>query len=65
METELVTIAQAALEFSVARSTLYAHMKAGGLTRHTRKGGTPRVFLDRRELRRLFSPEPEKRKGRK
>ena len=55
-----MTIAQATLEFGVARSTLYTHMRTGTLTRHTRKGGSPRVFLDRRQLRALFSPTPEK-----
>lgn len=61
---DLVTIAQAADEFGVAVSTLYEHMKSGHLTRHTRKGGRPRVFLDRRELRRVFVDRaPEKPKA--
>jgi predicted site-specific integrase-resolvase len=64
-EADLVTVAEAAREFRVAVSTLYEHMKTGALTRHTRKAGRPRVFLDRRQLRALFSPTPEKRKGRK
>ena len=56
-----MTIAQAADEFGVAVSTLYDHMKRGTLTRHTRKGGRPRVFLDRHELRRVFVDRaPEK-----
>lgn len=62
---DLVPIAQAAKEYGVARSTLYAHMQDGTLTRHVRKGGAPRVFLDRRELAMLFLPTAEKpkRKG--
>ncbi len=58
---ELLTISEAAREFQVAVSTLYEHMKRGSLTRHTRKAGRPRVYLDRRELRRLFDVTPEKR----
>jgi predicted site-specific integrase-resolvase len=60
-EVDLVTVAEASREFRVAVSTLYEHMKTGSLTRHTRKGGRPRVFLDRRQLRALFSPTPEKK----
>jgi predicted site-specific integrase-resolvase len=59
-EAELVTVAEASREFGVAVSTLYEHMKTGSLTRHTRKAGRPRVFLDRRQLRELFSPTPER-----
>jgi predicted site-specific integrase-resolvase len=62
VEAELVSIADAAKEFDVARTTLYAHMRAGRLTRHVRQGGTPRVYLDRRELRKLFETVPEKPK---
>lgn len=62
---ELLTISEAAREFKVAVSTLYEHMKRGTLTRHTRKAGRPRVYLDRRELRRLFTVVPERRPRRR
>lgn len=64
-EADLVTVAEASREFRVAVSTLYLHMKTGSLTRHTRKGGRPRVFLDRRQLRALFSPAPESTRRKK
>ena len=64
-QPDLLSVAEAAGEFHIAVSTLYEHMKRGTLTRHTRKAGRPRVYLDRRELRRLFTVTPEKKTRRR
>ena len=57
---DLTPIEAAAAEFRIARTTLYRWIAAGKLTRYERPGGRPRVFVDRREIRRLLEPRPVK-----
>lgn len=57
---ELTPLAQAATEFGVSTMTLYRWIAAGKLTRYDRPGGRPRVFVDKREVRRLLEPRPRK-----
>lgn len=59
---ELITLIQAAEEFGVHRVTLHRWIAAGKITPHTREGGRPRVFVDRREIRKLLEPRPAKGK---
>ena len=59
----MISIAAAQSEFGVGRSTLYRLIQSGQLTAHTRAAGRPRMFLDRREVRKLLEPKPTK-KGR-
>jgi predicted site-specific integrase-resolvase len=42
--------------------TLYRWIAAGKLTRYERPGGRPRVFVDRREIRKLLEPKAVRRK---
>ena len=61
-EVDLISVAQAALEFHLSVPTLYRHLASGRLTRYKRPTGTPRVFVDRRELRALLQPKREPRR---
>lgn len=61
----MISVATAQSEFGVGRSTLYRLMDSGQLTAHTRAAGRPRVFVDRRELRKLLEPRPETKKARR
>lgn len=61
-EPDLVSIAVAKAEFGVGRSTIYRLIESGHLTAHTRAVGRPRVFVDRRELRKLLEVKPENKK---
>jgi predicted site-specific integrase-resolvase len=57
-EHNLIGVAQAAQEFGVSLPTLYRYLATGRLTRYERPGGRPRVFVDKRELRKLLEPRP-------
>ena len=61
---DLISIAAAQTEFGVGRSTVYRLIESGQLIAHKRAIGRPRVFVDRRELRKLLEVRPEK-KGRR
>jgi len=58
----LISIAAAQTEFNIGRSTLYRLIDSGQLTAHTRAAGRPRVFVDRREVRKLLEPQAVKRR---
>lgn len=60
---ELIPLAQAVVEFGVNRVTLHRWLTAGRLTRYERPGGRPRVFVDRKEIRKLLEPRAVRRKG--
>jgi predicted site-specific integrase-resolvase len=59
---DLTPLARAATEFGVSTMTLYRWIAAGKLTRYERPGGRPRVFVDRREIRKLLEPKAVRRK---
>lgn len=59
---DLISVAQAVKEFGISVPTLYRHLASGALTRYKRPTGTPRVFVDRRELRKLLEPRPARKK---
>jgi predicted site-specific integrase-resolvase len=59
---DLITIAQAVSEFGLNRVTIHRWITAGRLTRYERPGGRPRVFVDRRELRKLLEPKPTRKR---
>lgn len=61
-EPELISIAAAQTEFGVGRSTLYRLIDTGQLTAHKRAAGRPRVFVDRREVRKLLEPKPSRKR---
>ena len=65
MGPDLISVATAQVEFGVGRSTLYRLIDSGQLTAHTRAVGRPRVFVDRRELRKLLEVKPESKKARR
>ena len=58
----MISIAAAQTEFNIGRSTLYRLIDSGQLTAHTRAAGRPRVFVDRREVRKLLEPKPTRKK---
>jgi len=57
----LITLAQASAEFGVHRVTLHRWIADGRLTPHRRAAGRVRVFVDRRQVRKLLEPKPAKR----
>jgi len=59
---DLISIATAQAEFKVGRSTLYYLIEQGRLTAHKRRVGRPRVFVDRRELRKLVEVKPTRKR---
>lgn len=61
-EPDLISIAAAQAEFNVGRSTIYRLLESGQLTAHKRAVGRPRVFVDRRELRKLLEVKPESKR---
>lgn len=61
----MISIATAQAEFNVGRSTLYRLIDSGQLTAHKRAVGRPRVFVDRRELRKLLEVKPESKRARR
>jgi len=62
---DLISIASAQTEFGVGRSTVYRLIESGKLTVHKRAIGRPRVFVDRRELRKLLEVRPGSKKARR
>ncbi|MDP9265840.1 MAG: hypothetical protein M3O91_06975 [Chloroflexota bacterium] len=61
--TELIGIADAVAEFGISRATVHRWLVGGKVKKYTRAAGRQRVFLDRRELQKLFEPTPQR--GRK
>lgn len=61
-ENDLIPIDQAVREYGLGRSTIYRWIEAGRLTKHERAAGRPRVFVDRREIRKLLEPQATRRK---
>ncbi|MDP9265085.1 MAG: hypothetical protein M3O91_03040 [Chloroflexota bacterium] len=59
---DFIAIADAVAEFGIHRTTLHRWVVAGKLTTYRRPAGRPRVFLDRRELRKLLEPTPQRRR---
>lgn len=59
---DLIAVSEATAEFGVSRATLHRWLVTGRLTRYARAAGRPRVFLERRELRKLLEPKAERRR---
>jgi excisionase family DNA binding protein len=57
---DLLTVKDAAKEFSISRATLFRWLRDGHLTKHKRMG-LHATLVDRRELARLLKPKPIKR----
>jgi hypothetical protein len=53
----------AAEEFGVSEMTVWRLLRTGKLTKHARAHGRPRVFVDRRELRKLLEPKPTRKRS--
>ena len=60
---DLIAIADAIAEFGISRATIHRWYLSGKLTRYSRPGGRPRVFVDRREVRKLLEVKPERRRA--
>lgn len=58
----MVSITDAAREFGISVPTLYRHLAAGRLTRYKRPTGVTRLFLDKREIRKLLEPKAVSRR---
>ena len=62
--SDLLSVEEAAAAFGLGSATIWRWIAAKRLTAHRRAAGRPRVFVDRRELRKLLEPKPaRKRKG--
>lgn len=59
---DLISVQDAAETYKIGSASIWRWIASGRLTAHRRPAGRPRVFVDRRELRRLLEPKPTRRK---
>lgn len=57
---DLITVKEAIREYGVSRTSIFRWLADGSLTRYRRKGQKA-IMIDRRQLKRILSPQPEKR----
>ena len=56
MPAELIPLSQAAREYDISERTLYRALKAGRLSRFKGGLGDRKVYVDRRQVKRLLQP---------
>ncbi len=59
-DVELISIADAARRFHISRQAIHDAIDRGDLTPHDRELGSPRRFVDAKEIDRKLKPQPKR-----